>query len=487
MKQFTKLLTVIICGCLLLGCQDYLELEHRSVPDEQSFYKTSQDAIVATNAAYNPLQEIYRSDNGLWLLTEVASDNTDDTNVGIDNLTMGTSDGTVTGAWQLHYLGIARCNTVLSRLPGITMDEALRNRLMLEARFLRGFYYFNLVRLFGDVPLIITEVNDLQQTTPDNLAGQTPSAKVYEQIIADLTAAEELPTAYAASDAGRATKGAAKAFLSKVYLTRQQWNLAAGKAKEVIDMKAYSLLPSYAANFSVNMKNSSESLLEVQFFLGAQSGTGNFLGQNLYELFAPAGSGSSVTGITGSNGGGRNIPTDLMVNAYEPDDPRKEASLRTSYINTSKNVVNVNYMLKYLDPSATGGVQGGSGVGSSNNVRLFRYSDLLLIYAEALNEISPANQLAYDAINLVRRRARAATSSLPDLSALSQDGFRQAVANERRVELAFENHRWFDLVRTGKAAEILSKTKNIQLRNTLFPIPERERTINPKLVQNKGY
>lgn len=487
MKIIINLFAITLCSLLIVSCENYLELEHRSVPDEESFYKTSQDAVVATNAAYNPLLDIYRGDNGLWLLTEVVSDNTDDTNVGIDNLTMGTSDATVSAAWQRHYLGIARCNTVLNRLPGIAMDEILRSRLMLEARFLRGFYYFNLVRLFGSVPLMISEVVDLAQTSPENLPAQATTDQIYHQIIEDFTAAQDLPATYPASGAGRATKGAAKAFLAKVYLTRKQWDKAALTAKEVIDMKVYSLLPSYAANFSVNMENNPESILEVQFFLGAQSGTGNFLGQNLYELFAPAGSGSSVTGIAGSNGGGRNIPTDNIVNAYETGDPRKEASLRTSYVNASKNVVNVNYILKYLDPSATGGVQGGSGVGSSNNVRLFRYSDLLLIYAEALNEISAANKDAYDAINQVRSRARAATSALPDLTALSQDGFRQAIARERRIELAFENHRWFDLVRTGKAHEVLSSTKNIQLRSTFFPIPERERTINPKLVQNEGY
>lgn len=477
---------LIYCG-LLAGCKDYLELEHRSVPDEESFYKTSQDAVVATNAAYNPLLDIYRGDNGLWLLTEVASDNTDDTNVNIDNLTLGTSDATVSAAWQRHYLGIARCNTVLSRLPGISMDQTLRDRLMLEARFLRGLYYFNLVRLFGSIPLVVTEVDDLQQTTPENLPRQATVEQVYEQIIEDFTAAESLPASYGPSDAGRATKGAAAAFLAKVYLTTKQWDKAAAKSKQVIDSKAYSLLPAYESNFLVNMKNSPESIFEVQFFLGAQSGTGNFLGQNLYELFAPAGSGSSVTGIVGSNGGGRNIPTENLVTSYETGDPRKDASLRTSYINASKNVVNVNYMLKYLDPSATGGVQGGSGVGSSNNVRLYRYSDLLLVYAEALNEISQGNPQAYQAINLVRARARAGTAALPDLTTRSQEAFQQAVYHERRVELAFENHRWFDLVRTGMASDVLSKTKNIQLRNALFPVPERELAINPKLIQNRGY
>ncbi len=488
MKRSIIPIAIVFFSLLLSACEKYLQLEHRSVADVESFYKTSQDAIVATNAAYNPLQEIHRSSQGIWLLTEVASDNTDDTDVSIDNLTLGTTNAAVSLAWQYHYLGIARCNTVLNRLPGISMETSLRNRLMLEAQFLRGLYYFNLVRLFGPVPLINQETQDLQQTIPSNLPARASEEEVYAQIIADFTAAEALPATYPAADLGRATSGAAKAYLAKLYLTRKNYSQAIVKAKEVIDSKVYELLPSYASVFAVNQKNSRESIFEVQFFIGAQSGTGNFLGQNLHELFAPAGSGSSVTGVTGSNGVGRNIPTDELVEAYEAGDPRKEASLRTSYTNTSGNVVKVNYTLKYLDPSATGGTQGGSGVGSSNSVRVFRYADLLLVYAEALNEQQGGSLESLEAINSVRRRARAGQpTTLPDLFGLSQTALREAIERERRVELAFENHRWFDLVRTGKARAILAQTKNIQIRNTLYPIPERERIINPKLTQNEGY
>ncbi|MDR6193313.1 RagB/SusD family nutrient uptake outer membrane protein [Siphonobacter sp. SORGH_AS_0500] len=488
MKRSIFLLTLVLGPVLFSSCDKYLQLEHRSVADEKSFYKTSQDAIVATNAAYNPLQEIHRSTQGIWLLAEVASDNTDDPDVSIDNLTLGTSHAAVLQAWQYHYLGIARCNTVLNRLPGISMDASLRNRLMLEAQFLRGLYYFNLVRLFGPVPLVTQETKDLEQTLPTNLPARASEDEIYTQIIADFTAAEALPATYSSSDLGRATRGAAKAYLAKVYLTRKNWAQAAAKAKEVMDSQVYQLLPSYANVFAVTQKNSRESIFEVQYFIGAQSGTGNFLGHNLHELFAPAGSGSSVTGVTGSNGVGRNIPSDELVEAYEAGDPRKEASLKTSYINASGNVVNVNYTLKYLDPSATGGTQGGSGVGSSNSVRVYRYADLLLVYAEALNEQQGGSQEALEALNSVRRRARSGQSGiLPDWTGLSQAALREAIDRERRVELAFENHRWFDLVRTGKAKAVLVQTKNIQIRNTLYPIPERERTINPKLTQNDGY
>ncbi len=477
--------------CLALatmGCRDTLDVTPISVANVNAFYKTSQDAVVATNAAYNPLQDIHRQ--LMWEFAEVMSDNTEDNSArSLDNFTYDPADGRISSLWQNHYLGIARCNTVLDRLPGIPMNAELRNRLLLEARFLRGFYYFNLVRFYGGVPLVLNEITTLDAARPVRASVEA----VYAQIIADLTAAEGLPAQYPDSEKGRATQGAAKALLAKVHLTRRDWALAAAKAQEVRALGVYALLPDYADVFRAQFRNSAESVFEVQFFIGAQSGTGNFLGNNFYELFAPAGSAALVTGVVGSNGLGRNIPTNNLADAYESGDPRRPLSLDTAFVRPPSDTVVVNFIRKHLDPTAVGAGGGGSfGSGSQNGWRVVRFADVLLMHAEALNELGNTGA-ALEAVNLVRQRARGGASPLtvlPDLAGLDQAALREAIFRERRVELAFENHRWLDLVRTGRALEVLGNPPNnkpIQLRNLLLPIPQREIDINPALVQNPGY
>jgi hypothetical protein len=248
-----------------------------------------------------------------------------------------------------------------------------------------------------------------------------------------------------------------------------------------MDLGMYRLMADYADNFKASRENNAESLFEVQYVIGGQTATGNFLGNNFFELFAPAGSGAAVTGVPNSNGQGRNTPTNDMVNAYEPGDARAAISVRTAYTTpgTPPGVVKINYIAKHLDPTATAG---SLGAGSGNNWRVMRYAEVLLIYAEALNETGGGHPLAFDAINQVRRRAQ-----LPDLTGMSQTDLRKAIIQERRVELAFENHRWFDLLRTGTALEVMRKTKNMQERNWLLPIPQRDRALNENLEQNKDY
>ncbi len=461
----------------LPACNQYLEVTPTSVANVNAFYKTRQDAIVATTAIYNALYELHRE--SLWMLGEVQSDNTEDPSLLFDNFAFDAANSTVEHTWRFHYIGITRANTVLNRVPAISMETELKNRLLLEARFLRAWFYFNLVRLYGDVPLVTDEVTTLAQTS----LARSPKENVYQQIIEDLTAAEALPIFYPPTEMGRVTRGTAKALLTYVYVTRREWIKAAAKAKEVIDMGLYSLLPTYADVFSSAHKNNKESIFEIQYVVGSQSGTGNVLSNNFFELFAPRGSGSMVTGIPNTNALGRNVPTNELVASYEFGDKRKEASLQTSYVQsgTPPQVIDVNYIIKYLDPTASAG---GLGTGSSNSWRVIRYADILLLYAEALNEISPGNPEAFEALNMIRIRAGLSPLQLADLP--NQAAFRMQVYRDRRAELAFENYRWFDLVRTGQALEKL-KDKNIQIRNLLLPIPQRERNINPSLSQNTGY
>ena len=465
------------------GCNSFLDLTPISVANVNAFYKTSQDAVLSVNACYSSLLDIYRGD--LWVLGEVASDNTEDPDASIDNFTIDPNNGTVENFWRRLYSGISRCNTVLNRVPGISMDETLKQRLLLEARYLRAFYYFQLVQYFGDVPLVEDEVTSLDA----NLIERTSITKIYEFIIKDLTAAEALPIKYEGVNIGRATSGSAKMMLAKVYLVLKNYPLASAKCKEVINSGAYSLLPNYADVFTVANNNSAESIMDIQFSVGAQAGTGSFPGNTFFETFAPNGSGSIVTGINGSNPGGRNVPTNNLISAYEPNDPRLLVSLATSYTRPGPpaQVININYILKTLDPTATAG---GIGQGSREGWKALRYADLLLMNAEALNEISGGNPEAFTSINLVRKRARgnAPATVLPDLAGLSQTAFRTAVERERRVELAFENHRWTDLVRTGRVKDVMKPLKpNFQDRNLLLPIPQREIIVNKLLSQNTGY
>lgn len=478
MHQYYRLL-ILFSIISFASCKKFLDITPKSVASEKAFYKTKQDAVVAVNGAYNPLLALHQE--VMWPLGEAMSDNTDDLNIAIDNFTYDAFDPTIERYWQLNYLGIARCNTVMEKIVGLGEGDPLIQRLLQEVHFLRGFYYFNLVRVFGGLPLVTKEVNSLNAAKPD----RSSAAETWLLIENDLQEAEALPLSHENADKGRATKGAAKALLAKVYLTQKKWQQAASKAKEVMDLGTYQLLPDYANNFKPSQENNMESLFEVQYVIGGQTATGNFLGNNFFELFAPVGSGSLVTGVANSSPQGRNTPTADLVNAYESGDQRKDFSLRTSYTRpgTPPEIIQVNYITKHLDPSATAG---SLGAGSGNNWRVLRYAEVLLIYAEALNELSAGNPLAYDAINRVRRRA-GGTTPLPDLNGLDQSTFRMAVWKERRLELAFENDRWFDLLRTGQALTIMKATKNIQPRNLLFPIPQRERVLNEKLSQNEGY
>lgn len=351
------------------------------------------------------------------------------------------------------------------------MDNDLKNRMVAEAKFMRGFYYFNLVRLFGGVPLVIKETTSLN----DLAVARASAEDVYKQIIQDFTDAEAvLPTTYSAGDRGRATKGAAKAFLAKVYLTRQEWPKASAKAKEVMDLGMYDLWANYVDVFAIANKNGKEAIFEVQA-LGGGVGEGSFMQGYMRPNF------DRVNGVAGF---GDDPVTDNLYRAYRSDDKRRNVNLRlytpTGSPAAPASVTFPCYVYKYLDPTATANGEG------SNNFPVLRYADVVLMYAEALNEQTPASTEAYANINRIRSRA-----GLPNLTAnLSQAQFRDSLLLERRLELAFEGHRWFDLTRRKKlidAIKIQNPTIKVEERHYLFPIPQTERDANPKLEQNPGY
>jgi len=477
---------LLFAGLLLAlaGCQDsFLEQVPLSERSEVNFYKTTADFNNAVVGVYATLKNagLYGGGSGaLFALSEIITDNTDlgvtrqpinGSIFEIDDYLVTISNGTVGAAWTGHYLGIARANAILDRLPATTsVPQASKDRFEGEAKFMRAMFYFNLVRLFGDVQLVTQEI-----TSPYGANGLTrsPASQVYELIVSDLkTAEEKLPTTIAAAEAGRASRWAARSLLGKVYLTLKQYDNAAAKLKEVIDSKAHDLLPVYANVFSptTSFTANREVIFAVQYLSG-QIGQGS----DMWSNWAPFNAGTALLGTGGGGGGGFNRPTADLVKAYEPGDLRKDASLLTTYKNAQGRDVADAYVVKFRQ-------QGALNADSDVDFPILRYADVLLMYAEALNELGkPADALPF--LNQIRKRA-----GLADKTALSQADMRLALEGERRVELAFENHRWFDLLRTDRYLPVLTgKGLKVQAYQKLYPIPQRETDLNKALTQNAGY
>ncbi|WP_221307391.1 RagB/SusD family nutrient uptake outer membrane protein [Rhabdobacter roseus] len=478
---------------LLGSCTDqFLNLSPLSNANVENFYKTEKDFEVAVNGAYVSLRASGVFHDYVPLMGDLHSDNT----------TVGTTAGArtaffemsefrdqptstiVSTVWNHHYEGIARCNIVLDRIEPVLFDsEPLKNQYIAEARFLRALYYFNLVRIFGDVPLIVKEVKSIDLAYG---MGRTPVQDIYASIEADLQfATTHLPATYAAAQVGKATSGAAKGLLGKVYLTRRKFAESAQVLKEVISSGRYQLLPHFADLWKTTHKNSRESLFEVQFKKQAGSGTGS----NYSVRFTPYLSSAVLVGAA-STEGGYNTPTEDLLAAYSDSDLRKAVSVAEGYTDQNGNAVrglSGRHTKKFLGAFT-------AGQGADDNWPVLRYADVLLLYAEALNEVGfqPAGE-AFTYLNQVRARAGLAplspTATDEDLRVADQRAFRLALEKERRLELALEGHRWFDLVRTGRALEVLqSKQYPMQEYHLLFPIPQQQIDINPRvLTQNTGY
>ncbi|GAB2564477.1 RagB/SusD family nutrient uptake outer membrane protein [Spirosoma areae] len=472
----------LFAGVLMLSltaCQEkFLELAPVSQANTASFYKNQSDMLTAVNAAYGALQ--FNGQYGQnYVFAELPSDDTRPVLSGsvtdqdeFDKFYLRTTNPYLLTRWSDGYRGIYRTNSVLDRLPGVPMDETLKKRIAGEAKFLRALMYFNLVRSFGAVPLVLTEITDPLQGYE---YGRAPVADVYAQITKDLIEADAaLPERYTGADVGRATRGAAKALLGKVLLTQKKYAEAVAKLKEVVDANTYDLLPAYADLFKPANKNSKESVFEVQYKKGSIQE-----GSNFANTYAPENSGNAVIQF---GGGGNNQPTSDLESAFDAGDVRKGVSFASSYTNAQGAKIDYYYIRKYLDPPTVNG-------DSEDNWYVLRYADVLLLYAEALNETSKtAEALPY--LNRVRKRA-----GLADKAITAQPDMRLAIEQERRVELAFEGHRWFDLVRTGRALPVLqAKAAAIGIKtaltenNLLFPVPQSQIDINSdKIKQNPGY
>lgn len=476
---------ILLSFAILSSCVS-IDEDPGSFITENQFYKNDQEAIAAVNAVYNGLNSSTHTlyNRLIQIGTEMA---TDDYQAGprarnahvraLAGLTHDPSNDRMLELWRQSYDGINRANLAIDKIEANkSLTPELAARLINEAKFIRALLYFNLVRWFGDVPLV------LHQSTLDNASLQVSKASeeaVYAQIISDLTDAEALPAAgeYSASDVGRATSGAAKSLLAKVYLTLEDWDNAASKAKEVIDSHDYELFEDFADVFDVATKNGKEHIFSAQF-----KGYFNFYGNMLGGTAAP----NEVPGINGDYADALHKPGKLYE-SFDDTDERKAVTFVTQLVSPVDGQLYTfePHLHKYYDPTTV-----AAPGESSKNTPILRYADVLLIYAEALSLSVEATQEAYWAVNEVRQRA-----GLPNLEDVSPDltdeEFREAVFEERRKEFVYEYQRWFDLARRGAdyyVAKLHEAGKtNAARRHIHFPTPQREIDINPNLKQHPDW
>ncbi|MCB0688016.1 MAG: RagB/SusD family nutrient uptake outer membrane protein [Saprospiraceae bacterium] len=471
-------------------CQKSLQENPRSLLTNKVFYKTANDALLAVNATYDHLGSgTNNSDfggvyfNNYWAIQALASDDgmsgrPEPNAVQLAEFRYDASNLMVQDVWEDIYKTINLANLAIKYIPDIEMEEGLKNRFLGEVHFIRGIMYFDLVRMFGEVPLLLSPTEDLSILTIE----RSPVDEVYSQLISDLKlAVDALPVKYSGPDIGRATLGAAAGYLARVYLTRQEWEQAKSYCEQVMSLGVYRLLPDYKDVFKIANNNSDEVVFSTNFTLNNDA---------IWET-----SQFNVRALPlalNRNSNSWEIPTLNAYNIFDDLDRRKEVTFATSFTEKDGTVLTFPpHIFKYWDQEA----EPGAGSGGNDFFNL-RYSDILLMYAEAENEINgtPTAE-AYEAVNRVRRRARFAEgderSVLPDLSDLSQTEFREQVWLERRKEFVWEGQRWFDLVRQGRlksSVELAKPSITVDdAKYKLFGIPQRERDINPNLSQNPGY
>lgn len=486
----------IVSLMIITSCKksDFLKENPEDRFVTSNFFSGEKDAQAAVDAVYSQLYSIYQ--RNMILLNDLPTDD-EKNGIGMPNQFLidleflrYTSENTfVRDMWSLNYSGIQRANSALNNIGGITMDESVKNRLLGEASFLRALYYFNLVRFYGDVPLIL-KLESLQ----DALIPRAPKEEVYKQIITDLQFAEtNLPKTYTSTNVGRATSGSAKILLGKVYLTRREFQKSADKLEEVVQNEAaygYGLHTDFKDNWRVLTENGKEMVFSVQMMQAPGVPNGQMVLQGP-KYSVPGG------GVPGLVGNEADIPTVDLYNKYIAGDTRKNVTFKLDYVSPANGKTytsSIPLFGKYWEEGQT--ITANCNI----NFHVLRYSDALLMYAEALNEAGNTTK-AVTVLNRVR--ARAFQDALHNYSSLSQVAFRDAVYLERRLEFANEGQRWFDLVRTGRLLETMkahgtleaqlaetNKTTiaaNAKEYQTLYPIPQREIDINKLLTPNPGY
>ncbi|WP_338870272.1 RagB/SusD family nutrient uptake outer membrane protein [Spirosoma sp. SC4-14] len=479
-----------LAGLLLLpsACkQTFLETDPQGKQADVVFWANEGDATKAVNAMYANLRTWANTAFAPIALESVGSDEAEKGSSAsdatffndYDRFSIGSSDGQLRDFWSGQYQNINYANQVLDNIPGISMTESLKTRYLAEAKFVRAYSYFRLVRAFGDVPLRLK----LPASAAEYNLPRTPKAEVYAAIEKDLTEAEAvLPASYPAADAGRITKGAALALHAKVSMYQQKWQQVFDLTNQVIQSGQYSLVKDYEQLFRLNNENSTESVFEIQNELVSSNKAAS---NSQY---------SQVQGVRGVTGGGWgfNVPTQALVDAYEPGDPRKDATIIFRGETTPEGDIipavgdNPMYNQKSYVPFSL--YVSGFNEGVQQNVRVIRYAEVLLMNAEAANELGQSAQ-ALASLELVRARARAGDATiLPKVTTTDKAALRTAIWHERQVELAMEFDRYFDVIRQGRAAEVFGPKGWKANRNEVWPIPQNELDLSAGvLVQNPGY
>ncbi len=486
-KTYIIISALVLTGFINQSCSnDFIDVS----PTEQvsaadlSLYNNNEGATSFVNSIYAKFLDWDMSTFSWIGVTSITSDDADKGStpgdVGsdkdiLDALTFTPSTPSFESLFASNYEGINRCNQALQYLPQLTnADESLRARLAGEAKFLRAFMYFTLVRSFGDVPL----VDHVPSTgNPDDVTMQLTrksKAEVYAFIEKDLLdAAAALPnkSAYSGKDVGRATKGAAHALLAKVYLYQKKWQLAVDQANLVT---GYSLTPDFIDIYKLSGENNSESIFEIQ-------GSGIETGKGIQQY-------TQVQGArgTGGWGWGFNTPTQNLYDAFtaEGDTERRDATIiRKGMTLYDGRVVGSDADNDYYNYKAYSSAYTTQS-STDTNIRYLRFAEVLLIKAEALNELGQTSS-AIPLLNQVRQRA-----NISNTSASTQSDVRTAIWKERRLELAFEHDRWFDLVRTGQAQSALAANGKTFVvgKHEVFPLPQTFITeAKGRSAQNPNY
>ena len=497
-KKIQHLILGLAAVLLASSCSDFLEKSPSNSVDPETNV-TDDVAIALTTACYRTLQSSNMYNQRIWTLDIVAGNSEVGAGGGTDGLETIQAANFITQSdnamalymWRSPWVGIGQCNIVLNSLPGASdVSDAVRDRCMGEAYFLRAHYYFLLVRLYGGVPLRLAPYNPGESTA----IARSTREETYAQILSDCQQAIDLlpgKAEYDSENVGRACREAVLAMMAEIKLTLapgepSYYQDVADLCDEIASM-GYDLAScNFADNFDATINNGTESLFEVQYSGNTEY---DFWGNNPQSSWLSTFMGPRNSDfVAGSYGW--NLPTQEFMDQWEEGDLRKDMTVfyegcpdfdgkayKASYSNTGYNV------RKFL---VTKAVSPEFNTSPANFV-VYRYADVLLMKAEALNEMGQTSAAAAP-LNIVRRRA-----GLPDVSGLSQDQMREKIIHERRMELAFEGHRWFDLIRLGGDGQYaidflrsIGKT-NVTRDRLLFPIPQTEMDANPLMTQNPGY
>ncbi|PCH54146.1 MAG: RagB/SusD family nutrient uptake outer membrane protein [Flavobacteriaceae bacterium] len=493
MKKLNNIFTLSLLLVLLVSCNQYLDTELVGQYTSSTFYKTKDQAIQAINATYQ-IASFSSTNNNIWVFGDVASDDAvkggndgDQSDIGfVNDFNVNTDNGTIEAIWKHYYEGISRANNVIYYVPNIEMDIDLKAQIVGQAKFLRAYYYYHLTNIFGEIPLKTEPAFNIDALN----VPRSTTEQIYAQLEQDLSeAAAVLPISYSATEVGRATKGSALGLLAKVYLFQEKWNLALDAANQVGGL-GYSLSAIYYHNFEVAYENNVESIFEIQQLANQVP----FLGSNLNQYFSPA----------KDNGYFFNAPTEDFVDEFEVTaeqvvDPRLDYTVGrdgNKWIDGQVFLPEWSPATGFLGKKHVQPVT-GTPIGDGDlNYTFMRYAEIVLIKAEALNELGRGAE-ALIPLNMIRKRARESylydsnligfgtipANLLPDVTNSNQTFLREAIRHERRVELGLEFHRFYDLMRYGKqyAEQALQNTGFNYDQNRYFPIPQSELDTNTNI------